>query len=82
MIEEYRMRAELLIKRLDVTMQSFSWSERTKVRACRSCVERMSNVTASPRAHFVDVRAVARLAPSTLLRANIGHPGRAPWCVA
>jgi len=31
--KEYKMRREVLIKRVDVTVQSFSWSERTEVMA-------------------------------------------------
>lgn len=31
--KEYKMRQEVLIKRVDVTVQSFSWSDRTKVMA-------------------------------------------------
>ena len=32
MAQEYRVRREMLLKRLDVTIQSFMWSDKAKVR--------------------------------------------------
>lgn len=32
MSDEYKMRSEMLLKRLDVTIQSFTWSDRVKVK--------------------------------------------------
>lgn len=33
LINEYEVRRKMLLKRLDVTVQSFGWSDRAKVRA-------------------------------------------------
>ena len=32
--QEYRMRREMILKRLDVTIQSFKWSDKVKVSVC------------------------------------------------
>ena len=41
--QEYNVRRDMILKRLDVTIQSFKWSDRVKVCTC-SCVESDVNI--------------------------------------
>lgn len=51
---EYECRRRMLIKRLDVTVQSFGWSDRAKVtRAHASTVDRSASATPLPDNHCV-----------------------------
>lgn len=44
LINEYEVRRKMLLKRLDVTVQSFGWSDRAKVGAAPSAVKQPAAV--------------------------------------
>ena len=64
MADEYQMRAELLLKRLDVTVQSFTWSDRVKK------IE--ENLNAAYRPLRARVTAKSRITVADVLAARIG----------
>lgn len=53
LVNEYEVRRKMLLKRLDVTVQSFGWSDRAKVGRLKSNVFIFKSAPILTRGHYV-----------------------------